>query len=106
MRGIASEFHVISGFHRRINEQTPPEFDRRSPHLRPSLDYLSGSDTPTQRGGVQYARIAAESGFVARASGALSTFEQFVWDLEHRGIADIDIPVLILGVTTPEAIAV
>jgi hypothetical protein len=27
-----------------------------------------------------------------------SYFEQFVWDLEHRGIADIDIPVLILGV--------
>jgi hypothetical protein len=24
---------------------------------------------------------------------------QFVWDLEHRGVADIDIPVLILGVT-------
>lgn len=26
-------------------------------------------------------------------------FEQFVWDLEQRGIADIDIPVLILGIT-------
>lgn len=25
-------------------------------------------------------------------------FEQFVWDLEHRGIADIDVPVLILGI--------
>jgi hypothetical protein len=25
-------------------------------------------------------------------------FEQFVWDLEHRGVADIDIPVLILGI--------
>ena len=25
-------------------------------------------------------------------------FEQFVWDLEHRGVSDIDIPVLILGI--------
>lgn len=32
-------------------------------------------------------------------SSGISYFEQFVWDLEHRGIADIDIPVLILGVT-------
>lgn len=30
----------------------------------------------------------------------VSYFEQFVWDLEHRGVADIDIPVLVLGVTT------
>lgn len=27
-----------------------------------------------------------------------SYFEQFVWDLEARGVADIDIPVLILGI--------
>lgn len=32
-------------------------------------------------------------------STGVSYFEQFVWDLEHRGVADIDIPVLILGVT-------
>lgn len=32
-------------------------------------------------------------------STEVSCFEQFVWDLEHRGIADIDIPVLILGIT-------
>ncbi len=32
-------------------------------------------------------------------SSGVSYFEQFVWDLEQRGIADIDIPVLILGVT-------
>ncbi len=32
-------------------------------------------------------------------STGVSYFEQFVWDLEHRGIADIDIPVLILGIT-------
>ncbi len=31
-------------------------------------------------------------------SSGVSYFEQFVWDLEHRGIANIDIPVLILGV--------
>lgn len=32
-------------------------------------------------------------------STGVSYFEQFVWDLEHRGVADIDIPVLILGIT-------
>jgi hypothetical protein len=31
-------------------------------------------------------------------SSGVSYFEQFVWDLEHRGVADIDIPVLILGI--------
>jgi hypothetical protein len=31
-------------------------------------------------------------------SSGVSYFEQFVWDLESRGIADIDIPVLILGI--------
>jgi hypothetical protein len=27
-----------------------------------------------------------------------SYFEQFVWDLEARGVSNIDIPVLVLGV--------
>jgi hypothetical protein len=31
-------------------------------------------------------------------SSGVSYFEQFVWDLESRGTADIDIPVLILGI--------
>lgn len=31
-------------------------------------------------------------------SSEVSYFEQIVWDLEHRGVSDIDIPVLILGV--------
>lgn len=31
-------------------------------------------------------------------SSGVSYFEQFVWDLKHRGISNIDIPVLILGV--------
>jgi hypothetical protein len=37
--------------------------------------------------------------FANEMSTGVSYFEQFVWDLEHRGVADIDIPVLILGVT-------
>ena len=32
-------------------------------------------------------------------STGVSYFEQFIWDLEQRGSADIDIPVLVLGVT-------
>lgn len=31
-------------------------------------------------------------------SSGVSYFEQIVWDLEHRGVSDIDIPVLVLGV--------
>jgi len=31
-------------------------------------------------------------------STGVSYFEQFVWDLEQRGIADIDTPVLIIGI--------
>ena len=31
-------------------------------------------------------------------SSGVSYFEQLVWDLTHRGVADIDIPVLILGI--------
>ncbi len=35
--------------------------------------------------------------FAAEMSTGVSYFEQIVWDLENRGVADIDIPVLILG---------
>jgi len=38
--------------------------------------------------------------FADEMSTGVSYFEQFVWDLEHRGVADIDIPVLILGITS------
>lgn len=36
--------------------------------------------------------------FAKEMSTGVSYFEQFVWDLEHRGVSDIDIPVLILGI--------
>ena len=36
--------------------------------------------------------------FANQMSTGVSYFEQFVWDLEHRGVADIDIPVLVLGI--------
>lgn len=35
--------------------------------------------------------------FAAEMSTGVSYFEQFIWDLETRGVADIDIPVLVLG---------
>ncbi len=31
-------------------------------------------------------------------SSGVSYFEQFVWDLDHRGISNIDVPVMILGI--------
>jgi hypothetical protein len=42
--------------------------------------------------------IVPVKAFADEMSTGVSYFEQFVWDLEHRGIADIDIPVLILGI--------
>ena len=36
--------------------------------------------------------------FVSEMSSGVSYFEQFVWDLDQRGVSDIDIPVLILGI--------
>jgi len=40
--------------------------------------------------------------FANQMSTGVSYFEQFVWDLEHRGVSNIDIPVLILGVAANE----
>ena len=36
--------------------------------------------------------------FAGDMSTGVSYFEQFVWDLETRGVSDIDIPVLVFGV--------
>lgn len=36
--------------------------------------------------------------FASEMSTGVSYFEQFVWDLEHRGVSSIDIPVLIIGI--------
>lgn len=39
--------------------------------------------------------------FADEMSTGVSYFEQFVWDLEARGVSNIDIPVLILGIDNP-----
>jgi hypothetical protein len=31
-------------------------------------------------------------------SSGVSYFEQIKWDLENRGVADIDIPVIVMGI--------
>jgi hypothetical protein len=36
--------------------------------------------------------------FADEMSTGVSYFEQFVWDLEQRGVSNIDIPVLIIGI--------
>lgn len=36
--------------------------------------------------------------FADEMSTGVSYFEQFIWDLQKRGVSDIDIPVLILGI--------
>ena len=41
--------------------------------------------------------IVPVKSFADEMSTGVSYFEQFVWDLETRGVADIDIPVLIFG---------
>ena len=43
--------------------------------------------------------IVAVKDLVVEMSSGISYFEQFVWDLEQRGVANIDIPVLILGIS-------
>ena len=47
------------------------------------------------RAGVEIVPIKS---FADEMSTGVSYFEQFVWDLEKRGVSDIDIPVLILGI--------
>jgi hypothetical protein len=42
--------------------------------------------------------IVPVKALVAEMSSGVSYFEQFVWDLETRGVSNIDIPVLIFGV--------
>jgi hypothetical protein len=42
--------------------------------------------------------IVPVKAFAEEMSTGVSYFEQFLWDLEKRGVADIDVPVLILGI--------
>jgi hypothetical protein len=42
--------------------------------------------------------IVPTKAFANEMSSGVSYFEQFVWDLEKRGVSNIDIPVLILGI--------
>jgi hypothetical protein len=42
--------------------------------------------------------IVPVKSFADGMSSGVSYFEQFVWDLEARGVSDIDSPVLILGI--------
>ena len=42
--------------------------------------------------------IVPVKAFADEMSTGVSYYEQFLWDLESRGISDIDIPVLILGI--------
>ena len=42
--------------------------------------------------------IVPVKSFADNMSTGVSYFEQFVWDLEKRGVSNIDIPVLILGI--------
>ena len=48
--------------------------------------------------------IVAVKEMASEMSTGVSYFEQFLWDLEKRGEADIDIPVLILGIA-PQPLA-
>jgi hypothetical protein len=44
--------------------------------------------------------IVPVKNFAKEMSSGVSYFEQFVWDLQKRGVSNIDIPVLILGLDT------
>ncbi len=42
--------------------------------------------------------IVPVKSFANEMSTGVSYFEQFVWDLDRRGVSNIDIPVMILGI--------
>lgn len=42
--------------------------------------------------------IVPVKAFADQMSTGVSYFEQFVWDLEKRGVPDIDLPVLVIGI--------
>jgi Restriction endonuclease BglII len=42
--------------------------------------------------------IVPVKAFANEMSTGVSYFEQFIWDLENRGVSDIDIPVMIIGI--------
>ena len=42
--------------------------------------------------------IVPVKAFAEEMSSGVSYFEQFIWDLESRGVSDIDIPVMIIGI--------
>lgn len=42
--------------------------------------------------------IVPVKNFADEMSTGVSYFEQFAWDLQHRGTSNIDVPVLILGI--------
>lgn len=46
----------------------------------------------------QGVEIVPVKAFADEMSTGVSYFEQFVWDLESRGVSNIDIPVMILGI--------
>jgi hypothetical protein len=48
--------------------------------------------------------IVPVKSFADEMSSGVSCFEQFVWDLKSRGVADIDIPVMILGIDADTSI--
>ena len=42
--------------------------------------------------------IVPVKAFADEMSSGVSYYEQFLWDLQSRGVSDIDIPVLIVGI--------
>ena len=42
--------------------------------------------------------IVPVKAFANEMSSGVSYFEQFIWDLNSRGVSNIDIPVMILGI--------
>jgi hypothetical protein len=42
--------------------------------------------------------IVPVKAFAEEMSSGVSYFEQFVWDLDQRGVSNIDVPVLIIGI--------
>lgn len=69
------------------------------PHLLPEIyEAVQSIDAASHKLKVSKEKTMPVKEFADEMSTGVSYFEQFVWDLQHRGEADIDVPVLILGI--------
>jgi hypothetical protein len=126
-RAFGQQFHARGWHHHRVKCEYPTEYytgsyaaSSKSPGAFRDMDYVKdrvGVEVQFGKYAFMVYNVCAKmtifhnldvidvgieivpvKDFVIEMSSGVSYFEQIVWDLEQRGVADIDIPVLILGI--------